>query len=309
MCRVALESPSKASTNVPLIEDNKKEPSSPTNRKRHGRYSKRNKTKKSQNSLSVTVPPEHRYVAMDCEMVGIGPDGTVSSPACVTMINWKGSVILHAYIRQTEPVTDYRTHVSGITEKHLSCAKLSLEECRAIVLQHLHNRILVGHALKNDLTALCISHPWWLIRDTAEYEPFMKYCHSSHGGEGLWPRKLKDLALRELGKHIQKAGKPHNSWEDAFAALNLYQKVRGQWEQDIVEKTKKQMDLEYQRLRQEQEMFFVLPHVMQQQYQQLAHEQQMYFMQQQQWHQQEQQMFFIQQQHNQQQQQNEQIVQ
>mmetsp|Transcript_27034 Transcript_27034/g.40915 ORF Transcript_27034/g.40915 Transcript_27034/m.40915 type:complete len:294 (+) Transcript_27034:67-948(+) len=276
MCRVTRESESDSNSDT---WKKSKNPSS--HKKKNGRKSR---TRKSQSPVpSANLPPKHRYIAMDCEMVGIGPHGETSSPACVTIIDWDGRVIFHAYIRQTEPVTDYRTHVSGITESILQKAKLSLEECRAIVSQHLYNRILVGHALKNDLTALRISHPWWLTRDTAEYEPFMQWRRSSFDGrEGLWPRKLRDLALHELGQRIQKSGEPHSSWEDAFAALKLYRKVRNQWEAKVVEDTKKQMDYEYKRLRHEQEMFFIQPHIVQQQYQRQAHEQQMFFMQQQQ---------------------------
>lgn len=291
MCRVAPETKPDTNSDVDLMDDSKKSKKTSSHKKKNGR---RSKTRKSQSPAPPTnLPPKHRYIAMDCEMVGIGPYGEISSPACVTMIDWDGRVIFHAYIRQTEPVTDYRTHVSGITESILEKAKLSLEECRAIVSQHLYNRILVGHALKNDLTALRISHPWWLTRDTAEYEPFMKWRRSAFdGGEGLWPRKLRDLTLHELGQHIQKSGEPHSSWEDAFAALKLYRKVRNQWEAKVVENIKKQMDYEYERLRHEQQMFFIQPHIVQQQYQRQAHEQQMFFMQQQ-----KQQMFLHQIQH------------
>lgn len=38
----------------------------------------------------------------------------------------------------------------------------------------LKGRILVGHALKNDLDVLMLSHPRQMIRDTAKYRPYMR---------------------------------------------------------------------------------------------------------------------------------------
>lgn len=200
---------------------------------------------------NTQMPPMRHFVAMDCEMVGIGQDGKKSSPACVTIVNWEGKVLLHAYLRQTEPVTDYRTHVSGITAQHVENAKLTIEQCRTMVLEILYNCVLVGHALTNDLEALNITHPWWLIRDTAAYEPFMK--KRGHDNTRLWPRKLKDLVRTKLGRHIQTEGIPHSSYEDACAALDLYRTVRPQWEARLVETTRRFVE---HQLRYEQQMYF-----------------------------------------------------
>lgn len=51
---------------------------------------------------------------MDCEMVGTGVDGVDSILARVSIVNQFGHIILDKYVKPTEPVTDYRTHVSGI---------------------------------------------------------------------------------------------------------------------------------------------------------------------------------------------------
>jgi RNA exonuclease 4 len=177
------------------------------------------------------MPAPSEFLALDCEMVGIGPDGHTSSVARVTLIDWSGETLLDEYIQQTEPVTDYRTHVSGITEEQLQTATCtSLADCQTQVLDLLESRILVGHALKNDLRALEISHPWWLTRDTAKYEPFMQVRFD----DGiLWPRKLKDLCSETLHRDIQVSGSPHCPYEDALAALDLYRSARGKWEKVI----------------------------------------------------------------------------
>ena len=58
----------------------------------------------------------------------------------------------------------------------------------------LKGKVLVGHALKNDLKVLLLSHPRHMIRDTATHRPFMRHHHGK-----FRPRKLKDLAKEHLG--------------------------------------------------------------------------------------------------------------
>ena len=49
-------------------------------------------------------------------MVGVGPNGSESSLARVSLVNYHGAVILDEFVRQRERVTDYRTFVSGVRE-------------------------------------------------------------------------------------------------------------------------------------------------------------------------------------------------
>lgn len=170
-------------------------------------------------------PARKRFVALDCEMVGVGLNSSRSSLARVVVIDWRGVRLFDEYIKQSEPVTDYRTFVSGITEQDLQTATMPLHICRMRVSKLLFGQILVGHGLENDLKALGIDHPWWMIRDTACYEPFM-----SNRNNMLLPRKLKDLVFERLGKQIQEFGKPHSPYEDARWAMNLYKTVRSEWE-------------------------------------------------------------------------------
>jgi RNA exonuclease 4 len=197
-------------------------------RRRRRRRRRRYRHRKSHDQCFY--PHECDYIALDCEMVGLGPDGRRSSIARVTVIDWFGNVQLDEYIRQTEQVTDYRTHISGITEEDLKNATMTQEECREIMYLLLQNRILVGHDLRNDLTALGITHPWWMTRDTAKYESFMRrnLCSGT-----MRPRKLKELASEILHQDIQVSGRPHSSYEDALAALDLYRSVRIEWENTI----------------------------------------------------------------------------
>lgn len=170
-------------------------------------------------------PARKRFVALDCEMVGVGENASRSSLARVVIVDWRGQRLFDECIQQSEPVTDYRTFVSGITEQDLQQATMPLHECQVQVSKILSGQILVGHGLENDLRALGIDHPWWMIRDTACYEPFM-----SNRNNMFLPRKLKDLVFERLGKQIQEIGKPHSPYEDARWAMNLYKTVRSDWE-------------------------------------------------------------------------------
>jgi len=58
-------------------------------------------------------------VAIDCEMVGVGPNGAESSVARVSVVNYHGAVLLDVYVQQRERVTDYRTKYSGIRKEHM----------------------------------------------------------------------------------------------------------------------------------------------------------------------------------------------
>jgi RNA exonuclease 4 len=100
----------------------------------------------------------------------------------------------------------------------------------------LHGKILVGHALKNDMQVLDIEHPWYLCRDTAKYELFMKKDKKT---DILRPRKLKDLAETKLNRIIQLPGQEHCPVEDAIAALDLYKKARIKWEKAMTYKVNK----------------------------------------------------------------------
>jgi len=57
-----------------------------------------------------------KYLALDCEMVGVGIDGLESSLARVSLVNYYGAVQLDEFVRQRERVVDYRTQFSGVRE-------------------------------------------------------------------------------------------------------------------------------------------------------------------------------------------------
>ena len=178
-------------------------------------------------------------------MVGVGFKGRQSSVARVTMVDWDGRIVYDEFVKQEAEVTDYRTFVSGITQLDLDDATLTKDECRQQVQAMITDKILVGHALKNDLRALDLKHPWMATRDTAKYEPFMQ---TRFDDNVLWPRKLKDLASQKLGREIQREGEPHSAYEDAAAAMDLYRLVRRKWEKVMDYKIKKTHEIESTRV-------------------------------------------------------------
>ncbi|KAJ2455115.1 3'-5' exonuclease [Coemansia sp. RSA 2336] len=160
-----------------------------------------------------------RYLAMDCEMVGAGFKGCRSMLARVSIVNYYGHVVLDTFVKPTEPVTDYRTWISGVRKSDLQTGR-DFAEVQKQVADLLKDRILVGHALKNDLAALMLTHPPLLIRDTAKYPPFKDKKSS---------QSLRRLAASVLHITIQEG--EHSSIVDAKTAMLLYRKVKAEWEQ------------------------------------------------------------------------------
>jgi hypothetical protein len=121
--------------------------------------------------------PSISFVAMDCEMVGIGRQGINSMLArcsLVTIIDDESkidgendedfkpriNVLYDVYVKPTKHITDYRTEYSGITPEHLeSDDAVNYEVCRSKIISLLKPTedkivVLVGHALKNDFEVL-----------------------------------------------------------------------------------------------------------------------------------------------------------
>lgn len=60
-----------------------------------------------------------KMVAIDCEMVGTGPKGHVSSLARCSVVNYDGDVLYDEYILPPSHIVDYRTRWSGIRKQHM----------------------------------------------------------------------------------------------------------------------------------------------------------------------------------------------
>lgn len=163
-----------------------------------------------------------KAIAMDCEMVGIG-NGQDSIIARVSIVNRNGICVYDKYVKPTEEVTDYRTPVSGVRPHHLKSGE-DFKVVQKEVSDILKGRLLVGHALHNDLAVLYLSHPKRHMRDTSRYKFFRKVT------KGNTP-SLKKLASEFLGVEIQSG--EHSSIEDAKTAMQIYQLFKKKWENEI----------------------------------------------------------------------------
>lgn len=160
-------------------------------------------------------------------MVGVGPSPDNDSVlARVSIVNFNGDQVYDSYVTPKEMVTDWRTHISGIAPKHMVEAR-SLEQVQREVAEIMDGRILVGHAVSNDLDALLISHPKREIRDTSKHPAYRKI---AGGGS---PR-LKVLADEFLGLKIQDGA--HSSVEDARVTMALYRREKDAFEREHLKK-------------------------------------------------------------------------
>lgn len=191
----------------------------------------------------------HMYFAVDCEMVGVGPGGLDSALARLSIVNWDNEIVLDTYVKVAEPVTDYRTFVSGIKPEHIqSTSAMSLARAQLKAKNILMGKILIGHGLTNDLKVIGIDHPWTDVRDTATYQPFMRERQSENAGVTHCPRKLRDLAWEQLGTQIQVMGKSHSPIEDALTSMALYKRVRNDWELQLAKQVQKREQMIKQRV-------------------------------------------------------------
>lgn len=164
-----------------------------------------------------------KYIAIDCEMVGVGPTpDSESALARVSIVNYHGHQLYDSFVLPKEAVTDYRTYVSGITPELLREAR-TLEAVQADVAKLLDGKILVGHAIRNDLAALMLGHSKRDIRDTSRHPAFRALAAGRTPG-------LKKLARQILGVQIQ--GGEHSSVEDARATMLLFRREKEGFESE-----------------------------------------------------------------------------
>lgn len=177
----------------------------------------------------MSIPVASKYLAIDCEMVGVGFKGHISQLARCSLVSYDGDVVYDKFIKPTQPVTDYRTRWSGIRRSDLIGAT-PYSEARKEILKLLHEKILVGHAIHNDLKVLAYSHPKALTRDTSR----IPLLNRKAGFPEDQVISLKRLIKALFNRDIQTGRRGHSSVEDAKATMQLYRVIEQEWERELV---------------------------------------------------------------------------
>jgi hypothetical protein len=123
----------------------------------------------SSSGLSEAVGNVTPIVAIECEMVGVGP-GCLRSPWLGLGPVFGSQVFRARFVLQEEQAVDYRTSASEIRAQDvdglMNRDAVSLKQVQRDVAAILSNRTLVGHSIDSDLQTLVMAHPKLLIRDT-----------------------------------------------------------------------------------------------------------------------------------------------
>jgi len=183
---------------------------------------------------TMDTPAKYYLLAIDCEMceTAVGQE-----LARISIIDGATNAkIYDTMVMPANPITDYQTRYSGVTEAKLEGVTTKLADVQQYMLTILHpDTILLGHSLENDLKVLKLCHP--RCADTS-----VLY-HHPRGGP--YKPGLKWLAQRWMAKEIQKNdGKEgehggHDPEEDAKTSLELFQlKLQrgvtfGEFQQDV----------------------------------------------------------------------------
>jgi hypothetical protein len=84
---------------------------------------------------TLSASQKAKYIALDCEMVGIGPSGKQSALARCSIVDYDGAVLYDEHVRPPVFVTDFRTKYSGIRKHDLRVGHaISLADVRLVFL-------------------------------------------------------------------------------------------------------------------------------------------------------------------------------
>ncbi|CAD6261973.1 unnamed protein product [Miscanthus lutarioriparius] len=150
-------------------------------------------------------------LAIDCEMV-LCNDGT-EAVVRVCVVDDKLKAKLDILVNPLKTITDYRTHITGVSKKDLEGVTSSLVDVQKSLKTMLSKgNILIGHSLHRDLCALKIDYSQ--VIDTTY---IFKYANLPTTASP----SLNNLCKATLGYSVREEGEPHNCLKDAEAAMNL----------------------------------------------------------------------------------------
>ncbi|KAK4322883.1 hypothetical protein Pmani_006398 [Petrolisthes manimaculis] len=151
----------------------------------------------------------HGVYALDCEMSYTTAGLELTR---VTIIGENGEIVFDCMVKPQNPITDYNTRFSGITESDLENEHTTLKDIQEFLLQRISDKtILVGHGLENDLHALKLIHK--NVVDTS-------IVFTNNMAPSRKPA-LRYLTKYYLKRTIQNQSTGHNSAEDGIACFDL----------------------------------------------------------------------------------------
>ncbi|KAK3854096.1 hypothetical protein Pcinc_039402 [Petrolisthes cinctipes] len=133
--------------------------------------------------------------ALDCEMC-------YTTNGCeltrITVVNPECGIVYEQLVKPDNPIIDYNTRFSGITESDMSDVHTTITDVQASLLTRFSDKtILIGHSLESDLHALKIIHD--TVVDTSVVFP--------HKMGPPCKRALRNLASEYLKRIIQNDGR------------------------------------------------------------------------------------------------------
>ncbi|CAI2166440.1 3640_t:CDS:10 [Funneliformis geosporum] len=152
-----------------------------------------------------------RVLSVDCEMC---LSNALYVLTRVSIVDIDCNIVYDELVMPEEPITDYLTSYSGITEERLKGVTTTIKDVQKRLLELVEcDTVLVGHSLECDLKALKFAHPYVIDTSILYTNPGGVFNKSS----------LKMLAYQWLNRSIQVGGiiAGHDSVEDAKATMDL----------------------------------------------------------------------------------------
>jgi len=182
----------------------------------------------------VLTPRHDPYVAkrkavvLDCEMVGTSDSRSDDEVVALSVIDFfTGETLINKFIKPLRRVTNWRSHITGITPTVMSVAVsrgealLGRKGAREKLWEHVDElTVIIGHSVNFDLQALGVVHG--KIVDSAILTAEPVFCETRKIGSKAG---LERLCQELLGLRIRAGGptasKFHDSMEDVLAAREI----------------------------------------------------------------------------------------